>query len=342
MSNKQLIFFLAFILTLSQFSCGTDGPTKEAEEETTVAITVPPFSRDSAYNFVEKQVAFGPRVPNSTAHDSCRMFLVNTLQRFGAEVIEQKFQPTAYTGEVLNSTNIIGQFNPQATKRILLAAHYDSRHIADSPLSEERQNEPILGADDGASGVGVLLEIARLLHENPIPMGVDIIFFDAEDYGESRDAEDEEDQAVTQKTWALGAQHWARNLHAPGNRPQYGILLDMVGSKNARFPKEGYSMAYAKPIVDKVWNLAEKMGYGNYFDQTQYRGGITDDHLFVNEIARIPMIDIINIPLDDNDLSFGKHWHTHYDNMDVINARTLGAVGQVVTAVVYREAAGTF
>ena len=326
---------LAGLLLAGLSGCQSDGSGQTSAEEAPPKekVPVPKFERDSAYAFVARQVAFGPRVPNTDAHQQCKQWLVNQFKSYGAKVIEQDFQPTAYTGEVLKATNIIAQFNPGATKRIVLAAHWDSRPFADSPLSEERRDEPILGADDGGSGVAVLLEVARQLQAHPIEMGVDIVLFDAEDYGESGGERAE--------TYALGSQYWARNLHVSGKqRPKYGILLDMVGAEGARFPKEYYSVQFAPRIVAKVWKLAQNMGYGNYFVNDS-GGGITDDHYFVNTIAKIPMIDIINRqPATQS--GFGEHWHTHNDNMDVIDRRTLRAVGQVMLAVVYREANGEF
>lgn len=327
------ICLLVFVIT---FFSGCQDSESRTESSSTVSTVTPPsvpsFNRDSAYAFVERQVAFGPRVPNSDAHRACRNWLADQLRSFGAKVRIQDFVANAYTGERLRGSNIIGQFNPAAGKRILLGAHWDSRPFADSPLSTERKGEPILGADDGASGVGVLLEVARLLKESPVQMGVDIVFFDAEDYGET--------EANNQDSWALGAQHWASNTGYRDNPPQYGILLDMVGSKGARFAKEQYSVYFAGPVVEKVWTLAQNMGYGNYFVNAD-GGGITDDHYYVNTIAKIPMIDIINRPID-TETGFGAYWHTHDDNMDIIDKRTLKAVGQVVLAVLYRENAGNF
>ena len=335
-THLTIIFFCIMLLFNS---CGNEPVEEEVEK---APLKIPSFNQDSAYQFVAKQLEFGSRVPNSEAHQACKDWMAATLRRLGADVIEQDFQATAYTGEVLNGTNVIGQYNPNAKKRVVLAAHWDSRHIADSKLSTERRDEPILGADDGASGVGVLLEIARLLQENPINMGIDIVLFDLEDYGDSREDKTPAEEAASQNTWALGAQHWSANLHVSGYKPKYGILLDMVGAKSAKFQKEGYSMQFAGPLVDKVWDLANRMGYSNYFADTNFRGGITDDHYFVNTIARIPMIDIINLEEASANHSFGAHWHTHNDNIDVINKRTLRAVGKVVTAVIYRESNGEF
>jgi len=332
----RIQLFLATLLLLTIAACGSDssGESESAPPPPPVEkVKVPRFQRDSAFTFVEKQVNFCPRVPNTDAHRQCKEWLMAKLNSYGAKVIEQDFTATAYTGTRLNSTNIIAQFNPEAVKRVLLAAHWDTRPFADSPLSEERRKEPILGADDGGSGVAVLLEVARQLSENPISMGVDIVLFDAEDYGDS--------ETHTPDSYALGSQYWSRNVHVSGNkRPKYGILLDMVGSKNARFPKEYYSTQFAPGVVNKVWKLAQAMGYGNHFvDQTS--GAIADDHYYVNTIARIPMIDIINRQ-PGTQTGFGEYWHTHEDDMDVIDKRTLRAVGQVVLAVVYRENNGEF
>jgi len=318
--------------------CGNDSGSTQIADTPVNAVPVPPFNRDTAFAYVEKQLSFGPRVVGSEGHQACKNWIVSQLQSFGASVIEQDFEAKVYTGEALPATNIIGQFNPESKNRIILAAHWDTRHIADSPLAKERQDEPIPGADDGASGVAVLLEIGRQLGQNPIDMGVDLVFFDAEDYGEDSKDEEQLTQAqaeARQASWALGAQHWSRNIHAPKNDFEYGILLDMVGAEGARFPKEGYSMRFARPIVNKVWSLAQKMGYGNYF-VNQTEGGVTDDHFFVNTIANIPMIDIIHKPVE-TETGFGPHWHTHNDDIDIIDKRTLRAVGQLVLAVVYRE-----
>ena len=329
------------MLTVGIFSCKNDKPAEETA--TLVQIKIPGFTADSAYVFVEKQVAFGPRVPNTTAHQECKNWLVQKLEGFGAKVIEQNFEAKAYTGTVLKGVNIIGQFNPAAKKRIMLNAHWDSRHIADSKLSTERRNEPILGADDGGSGVAVLLEVARQLQANPIDMGVDIIFFDAEDYGEHKEeaAATQEAEMRSMETWCLGSQYWSKNLHVSGYKPKFGILLDMVGAQNARFPKEGFSMQIAPALVDKIWKLAKAMGYGNFFVDEQLSGGITDDHYFVARNTGIPIIDIIHVSNKDGQ-TFGDHWHTQNDNMNIIDKRTLKVVGQVVLAVVYKEAGGSF
>jgi glutaminyl-peptide cyclotransferase len=331
----RIQFLLLFSIALLWVGCVNDSnqsgsvTIKEPPKKT---YAVPPFDQNSAYDYIQKQVDFGPRVPNTDAHDQCRQFLADELRSQGLTVIEQRFKAPGPNNETLNGTNIIGQYNPKAKRRIFLAAHWDTRYTADSPINEERHNEPILGADDGGSGVGILLELARVLKENPIEgFGIDIIFYDAEDQGTSGGSE---------TTWCLGSQHWSRNLHAANYQPRYGILLDMVGSSNPRFTKDQISMTYAGPVMNKVWQLANAMGHGNMFVNIP-TDPLVDDHYFVNTIAGLPMIDIINRPAGSQ-TGFGDYWHTHDDDMSVIDKNTLKAVGQVITAVVYREASGTF
>lgn len=297
-------------------------------------VPVPLFMRDSAYAFVAKQVSFGPRVPGSPGHNETRKWLVQKLTSYGASVKEQSFKATTETINEVRGTNIIASFNPTFARRVLLGAHWDTRFAADE--DDDRMKEPIDGADDGGSGVGVLLEIARLIKENPLPIGVDIVLFDVEDQGTSEGAQD---------SWCLGAQHWARNPHISGYRAEYGILVDMVGAKGAVFQKENVTNVYQPEKVkqvhyhyDKVWALANSMKKGDLF--IDHKGlPFTDDHYFVNLYTSIPMIDIINKPLG-SDKGFGSHWHTHEDNMNIIDPGVLGAVGQVVTAYVYQSSRG--
>lgn len=340
MKNLLLILFCLAVLIACGNDSTTDATNTSNNMEAPTAVPVPRFDRDSAYQYVEQQLSFGPRVMNSEGHEQMKEWLVAKMRSLGATVIEQAFEAKAYSGETLKGTNIIAQYNPGISNRILLAAHWDTRHVADAPLSTERREEPILGADDGASGVAVLIEVARQLQANPIDLGVDIVFFDAEDYGNSQETyANEEEQRASIYSYGLGAQHWSRNKHT-GSGFQYGILLDMVGARNANFPKEEYSRYFAGDVVDKIWKLAQSMGYSNYFVDTE-GGGVTDDHFFVNSIGNVRMIDIINLPPDSDNKGFPNHWHTHNDNIDVIDKRTLRAVGQVVLAVLYREYNGT-
>jgi hypothetical protein len=336
---KKFGFATLLLFSIAAIGCKNDTPTSPTPEPELQPVAVPKFERDSAFAFVAKQVSYGPRVPNSDAHKRCKDWLVGQFTAYGLKVTEQPFSAKAYTGKMLNGVNIIAQYKPEAAKRIFLAAHWDSRHIADSPLSTEHKSEPILGADDGASGVGVLLEIARTLQTNPpkgqaADVGVDFVLFDAEDHG------DDSDDNPNPNSWCLGSQHWSRNLVPSGYSPKYGILLDMVGAKGVKFTKEGVSMNFAPTVMNKVWKTGQNLGYTNYFSEEK-SGPVTDDHYFVNTIAKIPMIDIIG-KSGDTQTGFGAHWHTHNDDLKIIDVRALRAVGQTLLEVIYLEAAGRF
>ncbi len=328
------IVSLAAVCALLVVFCKTDPPkidppklVEPAYQPPAVQLPVPEFFADSAFLFIEKQLAFGPRVPNTVAHDNCRKYLAAQLSRFGAKVIEQPFSAKRYDGVELKCTNIIGQFRPENKRRILLSAHWDSRFMSDhDPVSKDKG---VPAADDGGSGVGILLEIARVLQKNPADIGLDIIFWDGEDQGQ--------DNGGDPNSWCLGSQHWVKNKHFAG--ALFGINLDMVGAKGARFPKERNSMVYAPKVVEKVWGLAGQMGYGNFF-VGDFGGPITDDHAVVSELGGLPTIDIIN--LQPGQKTFGPHWHTQGDNLSVIDKKVLQAVGQTVTAVIYRSYNGTF
>lgn len=326
------IYTIAFIMLF--YSCGgrqqSSGVHTPSLAERIMKADVPYFNPDSAYHFVKQQVDFGPRVPNTSAHAACADYLSQTLGRFTPHVIVQEARVKAYDGTILNIKNIIGSFNPDTKNRVLLCAHWDSRPYADHDPDPANHYSPILGANDGASGVGVLLELARQLSLNPVNTGVDIIFFDAEDYGEHQSM-----QARTGDFWALGSQYWARNPHKPNYTARFGILLDMVGASNAVFTMEGTSMYYAPDIMKKVWDIAHQISYGSFFSY-QRTNPIVDDHTYVNEIIRIPTIDIIHYSTD-TETGFFEHWHTVNDNMDVIDKNTLKAVGKTVLTVLYLE-----
>ncbi|MCD8080613.1 MAG: M28 family peptidase [Bacteroides sp.] len=308
-------------------ACGSNG--KQVPAASTEAIQVPVFDADSAYAYIETQVAFGPRVPNTPQHVACGEFLANKLEEFGAKVTNQYADLIAFDGTVLKARNIIGAYSPEKKKRMALFAHWDTRKWADADPDEKNWNTPILGANDAASGVGVLLEIARAIRDNEPELGVDIIFFDTEDYGEPRFSRGKH----LDEYWCLGSQYWSRVPHAEGYNARFGILLDMVGGKDARFYKEYYSMKFARDICQKVWTKAKEIGYSDYFIDEQ-KGAATDDHLFVNEIARIKTIDII--PHSDED-SFFAFWHTVNDTMENIDRNTLRAVGETILNVLYTE-----
>ena len=328
MFTKMLyILFAAAMISCSQTPSSSSA---KVESQPVKQQNVPAFDADSAWVFVENQVKFGPRVPNSEAHVACGNYLTSELKRFGAQVYEQEATLTAYNGTQLKAKNIIGSYNPENSKRVLLIAHWDSRPYADHDKDPANQMKPIDGADDGASGVGVLLEMARQFSIKSPAIGIDIIFFDAEDYGTPEFVKE-----YKENTWSLGAQFWAKNPHVKGYKADFGILLDMVGAKNASFFKEATSMRYAPQIVEEVWSTARDLGYGKFFINAE-GGAITDDHQYVILGRNIPCIDIIYTdPESDN--GFGPHWHTQNDTMDNIDRETLKAVGQTVLQVVYNH-----
>lgn len=330
--NKIKVF--SIILACTLFACGNKG-ANDNMAHTAQKTTAPDFNADSAYLYVESQVNFGPRVPNTKEHQLCGDYLVSELKRFGAEIYVQEMTLTAYNGERLQCRNIIGSYNPGNEKRILLFAHWDTRPYADWDANPDKWRTPIDGADDGASGVGVLLEIARQIGQYDPGVGIDIIFFDAEDYGVPEFEKDSNYAQNSQVSWCLGSQFWAKNPHKPNYRAEYGILLDMVGAKNASFYKEFTSMRYAAHIVEKVWSTARDLGYGKFFINAD-GGGVLDDHQFVIAGRGIPCIDIINYDMD-NKHGFGDYWHTHNDTMDNISKETLKAVGQTVLEVIYKQ-----
>ncbi|MBC5775633.1 M28 family peptidase [Pontibacter sp. KCTC 32443] len=340
MKNKLNLIAILFCGALALYSC--DPAEKSNNEQATVAteetteptgVTAPVFHADSAYKFVAKQVAFGPRVPNTEPHKATGDWIISKLKAYGADVKVQEFQVRAFDGTMLNLRNIIASYNPEAGTRIMLAAHWDTRPFADKDSSNP--DKPIDGANDGGSGVAVLLEIARTINaaQQKPGVGVDLFFFDGEDYGQP----DNSKLPYKEDTWCLGSQYWSKNKHNPNYTAKYGILLDMVGANNARFAREGNSMDYAKDVVDKVWKAGNKLGYSDYFKYVN-ASAITDDHYYINTIAKIPMIDIIeyNMTAIDGDY-FGDYHHRHSDSMAIISPNTLKAVGQTVLHVVYNE-----
>ena len=331
LSNHKYILLACILLLLA--SCGGTPRSK------TPAVPEVSFSGDSAYAYVAGQVAFGPRVPGTDAHHDCVQYIGRTLERMGAQVAIQTGEVMRYDGEWQHVANICAHLPAdsayQGEKAVLLCAHYDSRPWADQEDEYTQRMSPILGANDGASGVGVLMEVARqwaLLGERKRP--VDIVLFDCEDMGTP--------QFYTGKqhehTWCLGSQLWSRiyvQQSAAGNRQTtsyaFGILLDMVGDPNAAFPREYYSEQYAKRYVEKIWHTAEQMGYAHRFVSTQAYP-ITDDHYYVNTIAKIPCVDIIHyVP---SDTGFPWWWHTHADDMSTISPNTLQEVGRVIMVVI--------
>ena len=331
---KKALIAIAAVMLLA--SCGekpqptpTDGPKK--------TFTVPNFNADSAYQFVAKQTEFGPRVPETDAHAACAEWLTAKLGEYADTVIVQDFRTKLFNGKGIDGQNIVGVFHPEAKKRIVLCAHWDSRPYADHDPDEANTHTPIDGANDGASGVGVLLECARLFKAQPLPekLGIDIVLFDLEDYGPHvDDAEKYYDDDLNY--WALGSQYWAKHPHVYGYRAYYGILLDMVGGPNPNFPKEYYSQGYAATVSNKVWRKAFDLGYRSFFSN-ELGTAISDDHIPMNDIAGIPTIDIIDLQPESSNECFPEVWHTLNDNLENIDRNTLGMVGNVLMHVLYEE-----
>ena len=310
---------------------------EETEEVAKVNPVGPSFNADSAYAFTKAQCDFGPRDMNSRGHDLCGEWIVSKFKEYGCKVTTQTATLAGYDGTKLRSRNIMASINPEATTRILLCAHWDSRPWADNDPDSANWRKPILAANDAASGVAVMLELARIIRKSKDEkafnkqLGIDFVCFDAEDWGTPQWA----DVADNADSWALGAQYWSKNL-PQGYEARYGILLDMVGGVGAKFYREGMSMQYAPEIVKKVWRAAREVGFGSYFPKED-GGVITDDHVPVNQFAKIPTIDIIPYYADCQQSSFGPTWHTLADNMENLDKNTLKAVGQTLVQVIYKE-----
>ena len=325
MSYKISLLFLICIA----FSCSGEKTVQSVATKEPVKVSS--FNADSVYIFTEKQVNFGPRVPGTPAHQSCGKYLADELRRFGAEVVEQEANLKLYNGKTIRATNIIGSFQSENKNRVLLCAHWDTRPFADHDSNRANHHTPIDGANDGAGSCAVLLEIARQIQIKQPATGIDIIFFDAEDWGAP--AFEWNDNADS--GYCLGSEYWAKNPHIQNYTARFGILLDMVGAPDAVFYKEYVSMQYAANIVQKVWESAAKLGHGRYFINAN-GGRIEDDHVQIIRHRRIPCVNIIHYDPHSNS-GFGSYWHTLDDNMDNISKDTFRAVGETVMYVIYNE-----
>lgn len=327
MRYLQFSFSIAALLWLLA-ACGNGSGNTPATKINTAAppnVQVPAFDADSAFAFVQRQVAFGPRITGTAPHRRCADWLLARLRAAGATVVEQPFTATV-AGSKVQARNIIAQWHPDRKQRIMLSAHYDSRHVADRDSIAANKTKPVPGANDGASGVAVLLEVARALQAKDPGMGVDVMLWDAEDYGNSN-ADD---------SWCQGSQYWGKNQLPKNYKAQYGILLDMVGAEGAQFTQEGYSRQYANRVLTTVWQTAHRLGYGGYFLFAP-DNELIDDHLYINQLAGIPTIDIIHRDLATSD--FFAHHHRLSDDMRNIRKETLQAAGHTLLQVVYEEGA---
>jgi glutaminyl-peptide cyclotransferase len=309
--HSHLIALLLLPLLLA--ACGDVGSEVPAERMADRAA----FDGRSAFELLERQVAFGPRVPGTAGHQAQLEWMREYLEARADTVLEQPFTHGTAAGETLRLTNLFARFQSDAPQRILLLAHWDTRPAADQDPDPANRHLPVPGANDGASGVAVLLELAEMFRSQPPPVGVDLLFTDGEDYGpETEDM-------------FLGARHFAANLppgYQPGYQPMYGVLLDMVADRNPRFPIEGYSHQYAADVARRVWELARQLGYADVFPR-EVGQPILDDHVPLNE-AGIRTINIIDFDY--------PYWHTMHDVPANTSAETLRIVGEVVAELVYR------
>jgi glutaminyl-peptide cyclotransferase len=305
----------AALLLIAAAACGNgEHPGRGVHALSIDTSSVPRYSADSAFALLRRQVAFGPRVPGMPGHAAQLAWMTEFLQERADTVVLQPFTHVASDGTALQLTNVFARFRPEHATRVLLLAHWDTRPTAD--MDEHRPNEPIPGANDGASGVAVLLELANVLARHAPPIGVDILLVDGEDYGPG------------ERDMYLGAKHFATRL-PPGYRPLYGILVDMVGDLTPQFPIEGNSRQFAPEVVDRVWYVAEQIGLGHMFPR-RVGSYITDDHIPLNQ-AGIRTINIIDFDYGPGN----SYWHTHQDRVENTGPVGLGAVGRVIATLIY-------
>lgn len=322
--------YFLFAIVLSFLSaCSFASHSEKTKQDDTIVRVVPTFNPDSAYQYVKAQCDFGPRVPGTEAHTACLQYFVEQFSRFGADtVIVQEGESMIYDGTKMPIRNVVASYGLGKPNRVMICAHWDSRPFADNDINSDNRRKAIIGANDGASGVGVMMELARQLGQKNAAIGVDLILFDLEDWG----APDWEQSKLSDGGWALGSKYWASRPHIPGYQAQFAILLDMVGAQGAQFYREYFSDQYASWVVDRVWNKAADLGLGHVF-VNQRGGGVTDDHINVNR-AGIPCIDIIQFQTE-TETGFGDYWHTHNDDMRNIDLLTLDAVGRVLMEIIY-------
>lgn len=328
---KTLMLIVGMLL-LSACSQGRKTDNNSGSDDTVaVRERKAVFDADTAFFHVGNQVALGPRVPGTDAHRLCGEYIARTLHRYGADtVITQRGSATMHTGKEIPLVNIMGRFNVDAPRRLLIVAHYDTRPWADAEIDQSKHDRPIPGANDGGSGVGVALELSRLVGSIKPDAGVDFLLVDAEDSGQSSG------WGENDETWCLGTQYWVKNMpyRSASERPAYGIVLDMVGGDGAVFYRESLSERLAPAINTKVWGTALNSEFADRFNNA-VSGSLIDDHLFINR-AGIPCIDIVECN-NARTGSFPPTWHTLDDDMRHIDRSTLKAVGQVVADVIYGE-----
>ncbi|MCD8266597.1 MAG: M28 family peptidase [Prevotellaceae bacterium] len=335
---KKYIPFLIGLALLALSSCHRRTGSAADRPDTIALQPCPSFLADTAMAYINAQCAFGPRVPGSEAWRECQQWIAEAFASLGCEVERQQTEVTVYDGTTVPCVNIIARLNPQSSDRIILCSHWDSRPWADNDPDEANHHTPVLAANDGASGVAVMLEILRAIRQaegDTLRTGIDFICFDVEDYGTPQWADDVDEE--TGDTWCLGATYWAREAANNNYRARFGILFDMVGGRGSTFSMERVSREYAEPVVQMLWHIAQQIGYGHYFPLRD-GGFITDDHVAVNRIAHVPCIDIVPYH-EDGPSSFGPTWHTLSDTPENIDPGVLEAVGQSVLQLLYNDSA---
>ncbi|HET7599621.1 MAG TPA: M28 family peptidase [Gemmatimonadales bacterium] len=272
------------------------------------------FDGQTAFGYLQTQVAFGPRIPNTRPHEQQAAWLDSLLRARADTLVTQRWSHVTAKGDTLRLTNFIARFNPAAATRVLYLAHWDTRPHADGPTSKDKR-APVPGANDGASGVAVLLGVADALKRRPPAIGVDLLFVDGEDYGDFG--------AEAQNDVLIGSRYYVQHP-APGPAPAFAVLWDLVADRNLNIKKEGNSLTGAPEIVDRVWGMARRLGYQRYFlDET----GVTliDDHVQLQN-AGVPAIDVVDFDY--------PAWHTPDDTIDKVSAASLQIVGDVAAAVI--------
>ncbi|WP_461484939.1 M28 family peptidase [Pedobacter sp.] len=322
--NKRYLL-LAWLAITFLLACQQNKPADTAATAA-VKLLSPNFDADSAYAYTKVQVDFGPRIPSTPAHAKTAAYLVAKLTSFGGEVSVQQAPIKTYDGKTHQLKNIMAAFYPEKKQRILITAHWDARPFSDEDPNMGMRDKQFDAANDGASGVAVILEMARQIQQQQPAVGVDFILWDLEDYGSTND------ETPHESTWCLGSQYWAKHQPKKAYKPLYAINLDMVGGSNAQFTQDEVSRKYAPSVMSKVWSIANEIGYGNYFINVT-SGTLIDDHYWINQ-AGIPAIDIIHY---SDAAGFYNNWHTQLDNLNNIDRNTLKAVGQTVLETIYRE-----
>jgi len=296
--------------------------------DSALANQIPLFDTEYSFDLIKKQVEFGPRIPESKAHLQASQFLYDELKKYCQDVKWDNHEVKIYNGKTIPCKNIIATFNPAAKTKVILSGHYDTRPFADQEDDEKHQKDTFQGANDGASSAALLISIAKNLSLKSPSIGVILILFDVEDYGAPVFSDNRDPH-----TYCLGTQAWAEKLDKSKYVADCAVNFDMIGGLNPKFYQEGVSKTYATNILDKFWNAASKAGYGSYF-LFQNIDAITDDHYYINAVAGIPAIDVVDMD-KSRPKSFPLTWHTKADNLNNIHKESLKAVGQSALQFIY-------